>query len=138
MVTLDVLDLGSHSKKIRTDAEMLKKQSIILADKVQERDARATGDSAWLEAAREELASVKSKLSASRVEGASCGGSAHSITNGASTAVDDVSKALMAVLGEVADATKRKGAIIDLKLKQALKRVWPQIEMEPQDGILRI
>lgn len=51
---------------------------------------------------------------------------------------DDVDKALMAVLGQVANATKRKVAIIGLKLKDSLKRSSRQTEMLPQAATLLI
>lgn len=72
MMTLsqDVLRLASRYKKIRTVAGNMRKRSIELAGEVRERDARASVESDWLKAVTEELASVKSKMAPSRLEGA--------------------------------------------------------------------
>lgn len=79
-----------------------------LTGEVRERDERATAESAKLNAVKEKLASVKAKLFASRVEGDDSRWSTHTIAKGASKVEDDVSRALIVVSGEVADATKQK------------------------------
>lgn len=76
---------------------------------------------AQLKAVTEKLDSVKPKLTACRVEGANSLWSAHSIVKGASKVKDNVSKAIMAVLKEVADETKQKASTIGLEMKNALK-----------------
>lgn len=93
---------------------------------------------AWLNTVTEELAKVKSKLNASRVDGATFRWSAHSIAKGSSEVKDDGSKALMAVSEQISNVNKRKVSIIELELQDALKRVSTQIEMELQTGILCI
>lgn len=52
--------------------------------------------------------------------------------------MDDVSYVLMAVSGEVTDATRRKVSIIGLDLEGALKRVSTQFEIESQAVISHI
>lgn len=56
----------------------------------------------------------------------------------ASSDKKDVSSALIAVFGEVTDATEQIDSIIGLKLKDALKRVSTQIEIELQAAASRI
>lgn len=127
-----------HSKKIRTDAKILKKRNIGLTGEVRERDARAIVESAWLMAITEKLASLMSKLSAIFVNGADFSWSTHSISNGASKVENNVSKALMAVSREATDATIWKVSIGGLKLENVLNRVSTQIKMELQLSISRI
>lgn len=91
-----------------------------------------------MKAVTDESASVKLKLAASHVDGANSSWSAQSIAIGASKVDDDVSKALMKMSEEATGATKWKVSIIEMELKDALKRGSTQIEMEPQAAILRI
>lgn len=137
MLTQDVEDLALHSEKIRTDAMNLGKWTTELAGEERERDSRATVESTWLKAVSVELASVKSKLTSSRVEDAISCWTVNSIVKGASKVDDDVNEAHTVVSGEVADATKRKVSIIGLELKDALKRVSTQDEIKSQAAISR-
>lgn len=94
---------------------------------MRERDARATVESVQLKEVTEELASVKSTLTISRVEDSDTRRSSSSIGKDASKVEYDVSKALVEVSGEVADSTSWKVSIIVIELKDFLKRVLAQI-----------
>lgn len=109
-------------QKIRADAKNLRKQNIKLAWDVQDKDVCAMVAFAWLKVVTQELANVKSKLSASREEGANSRWSAHSISNGASKVEKEVSRTLIAAPGEVMNGTRRKISIIALELMDALTR----------------
>lgn len=67
MLTQDARDMAAHSRKIRADAETLRKQHMEMVGKVWEKVAQDTVDSAWLKAATDKLASVRLKLAASCV-----------------------------------------------------------------------
>lgn len=111
-VTHDVRDSVTNSKKIRANAEALKKQKMERASEVHEKGALATVESARAKAVREELVSVRSELTASRAESVNSRWSANSVAKGASKVEDDVTNALMAVFGEATDGTKRNVAIL--------------------------
>lgn len=69
------------------------------------------------------------------MEGASFSWIAHNVAKGASKVKEDVSNTLIAVSGLVADATKRKFSIIELKLKDASRWLPSQIKIESQAAI---
>lgn len=82
--------------------------------------------------------SVKSKLAADRVDDGNSRRSAHNIAKGEDKVKGGVEKVLMAVLGQTADRTKEKIAIIGLDRNEALKRLSTHIKMELQTAISRI
>lgn len=73
MPTQDMRHLSSPSMKILTDDSNLRRQNNELTGEVREKNARATVESAKLEAVEKELASVKAELAASLVDGANSG-----------------------------------------------------------------
>lgn len=91
--------------------------------------AQASVVSARSKAIAEELESIMSNLASLCVECTNSCWSAHSVVEGSSKVEDDVSNVVMAVSGEVADATKRNLSIIGLKLKDTLKQLSTQIEI---------
>lgn len=84
------------------------------------------------------MASVKLKPAASRAKSVNSCCDAHSVSKRASKVEDNVSSAVMAVSGEVADTIIGKVFIIGLKPKKVLKRVLTQIEAESKIAILRM
>lgn len=76
------------------------------------------------------LVHVESKLAASQVECSNLRCDAHDIAECASRGNEDAAFALMAVVGEVADAIKQNVAIIGPKLKDSLTEMSTQVEME--------
>lgn len=98
----------------------------------------ATLESARLKAVTDELTSVELRSAASRVEDTSSPWRLHSIAKSASKFEDYVSKVLMAVPGETANATTRKVSIIWMELKYALKQAPAQIEKEFHASLSRI
>lgn len=77
-------------------------------------------------------------MDASCVEEAKSLCSANNISKGASKVEDNENKALIAVLVEGIDATKRKLSIVGLELKNALKPVSTHIGVKSKAAILRI
>lgn len=137
-VAQNMPDLSLYLRKIRASNENLRRQIIELTVEVRERDVRATVESAKLEAVKTKLAIVTAKLAASRLEGASSRYSAHNATKGASKVEDSVSNALIAVLGVIADPTKRGAAFIGLELRNAVKQLSAQIKMDSQAAVSHI
>lgn len=70
MLTQDVRDLTSRSKKIRADDECLRKMTVELAGRVRVRDAHTMVEFACSKAITKKLAGFKSMLVASHAEGA--------------------------------------------------------------------
>lgn len=120
MLAQDVGDLAAHFKRIRTDAEVLRKRNKELAGVVDENVVHATVESARSKAVKEKVASIKPKLSRRRVESASSRWSTHNVGKRSSRVEADVNKALMAMSGLATDATKWKVAIIESKIKDVL------------------
>lgn len=81
-------------------------------------------------AVTKKLASCKSRLVTSHVQAASSRWSAHSIAKGVQKIGDDVSKVLMALWGEFADAILLKVSTTGSKLKNNLIRGSTQIEIK--------
>lgn len=123
MLTQDMQDLASHSKKRRPDGAVLRMQNTKLAGEVRNKVAQAAVEFAQSKAVSEELATC-------RVESEHSRWSAHSVANGASKVEDDAYNAHKAVSGEVTNATKRKVSIITLELKNALKQLSTQTKIE--------
>lgn len=97
-----------------------------------EGDLWATSESARLRAVTDRFSVVKSKLATCRVEGANSRWSARAIHKAASKVEDAVSKAHMAMSGEVANVTKQKASFVELELKDSLKKMTTLIRMESQ------
>lgn len=87
---------------------MLTVQNVKAASVVWEQAAQPTIESARSNAVLEELNSIKSKLAANHLESANSRWSAHSASKGAIKTEYDLGDALMAVFGEVTDATNKK------------------------------
>lgn len=112
MFTQNFRDLAAPSKKIRVDPEALRKRNMDLVGELWENVLQAAVESARSKAVTEVSANAKPKLVASRMECANSLWSVHSVAKGASKVEDGVSSAIMAVSGEVIDATKQKVSII--------------------------
>lgn len=103
-----------------------------------EKVPHAKVEPARLKAVTEELVSVASKILTSREECANSHRIVHSVALGEGNVEEDVSSALIAVSGEGDDATNRKLSLIWPDLKNTLKEVMYQLEIESKGAILRI
>lgn len=85
-----------------------------------------------------ELASGEAKLAASCIESENTPWSAYRVANCARKNEEDLSSAPIAASGKATDATKQKVSIIGLDMKDALRWVLTQTEIELQAAILGI
>lgn len=118
--------------KIQADAEAPRKRNTELTGEVREPMALALMVLARVKASSQELVSVKSKLGTSRVKSANSQWNTRSSGWNASKGEEDVSNALLAVSEKSTNSTKRDDFVIELDLKNALKRVSTRIVMELQ------
>lgn len=130
MLTQDIRYLVVHSLKIQAHAKTLRKQNIELDGEVWEKAVNAIVESVLLKAVTEELASAKSKLVASSSGETNSRLSAHCVAKDASTVEEDVRNGLVAVTGDETDAARQKVSVTELELKDAVKRVSSQVEVE--------
>lgn len=101
-------------------------QNIEFTGEIKEMNALSTLDSARSEAVTEECTITKSQLACSRVDGAYSRWNTHSITKGTCKVNGDESKVLLAVSGEIFDATKWRVSVVELALKDVIRRVSTQ------------
>lgn len=97
--TYDVRALTKNVGKIKAIAEKLRRRIVKLEDDVLNKRTLATMETARVNELAHESASVRSKLSASRVKVANSRRSAHSVAKNASKVKENVSNAFMAVSG---------------------------------------
>lgn len=127
-----------RSKKIRVDAKNVIRRNVDLTSEIWKRNTQAMLESAPLKVVTKELAKVKSKQAAIRVDCAYSRWGPPCVAYGTNKVEDDVSKALVAASGEVVYAGKWKVSIIASELISALKRMSIQLETESQAAISRL
>lgn len=138
LLAQNVLDLMDVPAKVRAEADKLKKQNKDLANNVRNKGLLATRKPTRVRALSQELISVMSKPSVSRLECADLRWNARRVAKFASNVKDDEINALSEVSRDVDDATEWKVAIIGMELTDTLKQVLIQIEMESQAAISSI